>query len=78
MAFLDMLGAFTEFDTNLRRERQAEGIAKAKVAGVKTRARTVDAEAVRRLVGEGAGALAIARHKGIGRASVYQVLKGIP
>jgi DNA invertase Pin-like site-specific DNA recombinase len=28
-AFLDMLGVFAEFETNLRRERQMEGIAKA-------------------------------------------------
>lgn len=28
-AFLDMLGVFAEFETNLRRERQAEGIASA-------------------------------------------------
>jgi DNA invertase Pin-like site-specific DNA recombinase len=27
--FLDMLGVFAEFETNLRRERQLEGIAKA-------------------------------------------------
>jgi DNA invertase Pin-like site-specific DNA recombinase len=32
--FLDMLGVFAEFETNLRRERQLEGIAKAKAAGV--------------------------------------------
>ena len=30
--FLDMLGVFAEFETNLRRERQMEGIAKAKAA----------------------------------------------
>ena len=29
-AFLDMLGVFAEFETNLRRERQIEGIAEAK------------------------------------------------
>ena len=28
--FLDMLGVFGEFETNLRKERQMEGIAKAK------------------------------------------------
>ena len=33
-AFLDMLGVFAEFETNLRRERQLEGIAKAKRAGL--------------------------------------------
>ena len=32
--FLDMLGVFAEFETNLRRERQPEGIAKSKAAGV--------------------------------------------
>jgi DNA invertase Pin-like site-specific DNA recombinase len=33
-AFLDMLGVFAEFETNLRRERQLEGIALAKTCGV--------------------------------------------
>ncbi|MGY9039411.1 MAG: recombinase family protein, partial [Rhodobacterales bacterium] len=33
-AFFDMLGVFAEFETNLRRERQAEGIAAAKNRGV--------------------------------------------
>lgn len=33
-AFLDMLGVLAEFETNLRRERQMEGIAKAKTNGV--------------------------------------------
>src|ERR1700710_1879145 len=33
-AFLDMLGVFAEFETNLRRERQLEGIAQAKARGV--------------------------------------------
>ena len=32
-AFLDMLGVFAEFETNLRKERQLEGIAKAKSEG---------------------------------------------
>ena len=33
-AFLDMLGVFAEFETNLRKERQLEGIADAKARGV--------------------------------------------
>jgi DNA invertase Pin-like site-specific DNA recombinase len=33
-AFLDMLGVFAEFEANLRRERQLEGIAAAKARGV--------------------------------------------
>jgi DNA invertase Pin-like site-specific DNA recombinase len=34
--FLDMLAVFAEFETNLRRERQLEGIANAKAAGVRS------------------------------------------
>ena len=46
-AFLDMLGVFAEFETNLRKERQLEGIAKAKAAGIyKGRPPTVDADAI--------------------------------
>ncbi len=49
-AFLDMLGVFAEFETNLRRERQLEGIALAKTRGVyKGRKPSVDAAEVRRL-----------------------------
>src|SRR5690349_5651476 len=33
-AFLDMVGVFAEFETNLRRERQLEGVAKEKAEGV--------------------------------------------
>ena len=43
-AFLDMLGVFSEFETNLRKERQMEGVRKAKERGVhKGRGRTIDA-----------------------------------
>jgi DNA invertase Pin-like site-specific DNA recombinase len=31
--FLGMLGVFAEFETNLRKERQLEGVAKAKAEG---------------------------------------------
>ncbi|CAA7613488.1 recombinase family protein [Magnetospirillum sp. UT-4] len=82
-AFLDMLGVFAEFETNLRKERQAEGIAKAKAIGkYKGRKPSIDAVEVRRLHrplaegGEGLGATAIAQRLGIGRASVYRVLEG--
>jgi DNA invertase Pin-like site-specific DNA recombinase len=33
-AFFDRLGVFAEFETNLRRERQLEGISAAKARGV--------------------------------------------
>ncbi len=46
--FRDMLGVFAEFETNLRRERQLEGIAKAKAEGVyKGRPASIDAAKVR-------------------------------
>jgi DNA invertase Pin-like site-specific DNA recombinase len=49
-AFLDMLGVFAEFETNLRRERQMEGIAAAKARGVYTgRKPRIDPATVRRL-----------------------------
>lgn len=74
-AFLQMLGVFAEFETALRRERQLEGIAKAKAQGVyKGRKPTVDPVAVRRLRDAGVGASEIAKQLGIGRASVYRAL----
>ncbi|AGY91002.1 resolvase [Spiribacter curvatus] len=75
-AFLDMLGVFAEFESNLRRERQMEGIAKAKARGVyKGRKKTIQPTQVQELRSEGLGATEIAKTLGIGRASVYRVLK---
>jgi DNA invertase Pin-like site-specific DNA recombinase len=75
--FLDMLGVFGEFETNLRKERQMEGIAKAKEKGVyKGRKPSVDADKVKELRDSGLGASAIAKEMGIGRASVYRALQG--
>lgn len=74
-AFLDMLGVFAEFETNLRKERQLEGIAVAKAAGVyRGRKPSIDAEAVRKLAGKGVAASRIAEQLGIARASVYRLL----
>jgi DNA invertase Pin-like site-specific DNA recombinase len=74
--FLDMLGVFAEFETNLRRERQMEGIQSAKKRGVyKGRKPSINTEKVRELKQRGMGATAIAKELGIGRASVYRVLE---
>src|SRR3546814_16855978 len=74
-AFLGMLGVFAEFETNIRRERQLEGIAKAKAAGVyKGRPPSIDPEKVKAMHAEGMGATDIARELSIGRASVYRML----
>ncbi len=70
-----MLGVFAEFETNLRRERQLEGIAAAKARGAyKGRPPSIQRDDVQRLRREGLGATAIARRLGIGRASVYRLL----
>ena len=65
-----------EFEPNLRRERQLDGIAAAKARGVyKGRKPIISATEVQRLSrDEKLGATAIARRLGIGRASVYRVL----
>jgi DNA invertase Pin-like site-specific DNA recombinase len=74
--FLDMLGVFAEFETNLRRERQLEGIAKAKAGGkYKGRPVSIDAAKVREMKAQGMGATAIAKTLGVHRASVYRLLE---
>jgi DNA invertase Pin-like site-specific DNA recombinase len=76
-AFLDMLGVFAEFETNLRKERQLEGIADAKARGVyKGRKASIDPAQVRTMAAQGLGATAIAKALKIGRASVYRALEG--
>ena len=72
---LAILGAVAEFENDLRRERQREGIARAKERGVyKGRKRTVETEEVRRLHGEGLKPTAIASALGISRTSVYRAM----
>jgi DNA invertase Pin-like site-specific DNA recombinase len=73
--FLDMLGVFAEFETNLRRERQLEGIAGAKARGVyKGRKASIDPAKVKQMKADGIGPSAIAKVLKIGRASVYRAL----
>jgi DNA invertase Pin-like site-specific DNA recombinase len=72
-----MLGVFAEFETNLRRERQLEGIADAKARGVyRGRKASIDAAQVKELRAQGMGASAIAKALKIGRASVYRAPEG--
>ena len=74
-AFLDMLGVFAEFETNLRRERQLEGIAKAKAEGVyKGRRPTLDVDKIKDMHASGKGPAAIAKEMNIARSSVYRLL----
>lgn len=74
--FLQMLGAFAEFETALRRERQMEGIAKAKAEGrYKGRPETVDKEEIRRLHAGGTAPAHIAKRLNVARSTVYEALK---
>jgi len=72
-AFFDMLGVFAEFETNLRRERQAEGIIAAKMRGVyRGRRARIDMEEIQMKLDEGASPTSIARAMGISRGTVYK------
>lgn len=71
---LNLLGSFAEFETDLRRERQAEGIAKARAEGrYRGRPQSIKAEEILALESEGLGPTEIARRLGIGRASIYRL-----
>jgi DNA invertase Pin-like site-specific DNA recombinase len=72
-AFLDMLGVFAEFETNLRRERQAEGIEAAKKRGVyKGGKPRIDPETIKALLADGMKPSHVARQLGISRGTVYR------
>jgi len=77
-AFFDMLGVFAEFETNLRKERQLEGVAKAKKEGrYRGTAPKIDRAAIGRLRSEGKNVTQIARALKISRESVYRIEREI-
>jgi DNA invertase Pin-like site-specific DNA recombinase len=74
-----VLGSVAQFEREIMLERQREGIAAAQAAGkYKGRAPTArrQAEEVRRLAAQGLEKAEIARRLGIGRTSVWRILKG--
>ena len=76
--FLDMLGVFAELENSIRAERQASGVARAKLLGkYKGGKSKIDVEQIKKLKGEGLGATAIAKQMGIHRDSVYRLLKKV-
>lgn len=78
-AFFDMLGVFAEFETNLRRERQAEGIAAARRRGVyRGRPPRIDMEAIKQRLANGLSPTDIAREMGISRGTVYKAKASMP
>ncbi|MBU2166541.1 MAG: recombinase family protein [Alphaproteobacteria bacterium] len=71
---LQLLGSVAEFETAIRKDRQMEGIAKAKAAGkYRGRPQSIQREQIEALEAEGLGPTAIAKRLGIGRSSVYRV-----
>ena len=76
-----MLAVFAQFETDVRRERQAEGIAKVMSDPASWRSRyrggtaRIDPDRVQMLKREGLGPAAIAASLGISRMSVYRVLR---
>jgi len=78
-AFLQMLGVSAEFETNIRKERQMEGIRAAQAKGVyKGRPPSIEPAAVAALQAEGLGPTEIAAKLKISRASVYRALSPAP
>ncbi len=72
---LAVLGAVAAFENDIRRERQMEGVQKAKAAGkYRGRPASIDPARVKELRDTGMGAAQIAREMNIGRASVYRAL----
>jgi len=73
---LQMMGAFAEFERNIIRKRQAEGIAKAKARGVYAkRGASINKERVKQLQANGLTITAIAREMDISRMSIYRINK---
>ena len=69
-----MLAVFAQFETDVRRDRQAEGIAKAKKLGVYTGGKPrISRAEVAALIKGGNGPAAIARTLGVSRMSVYRI-----
>ena len=74
-AFLQMLGVFAEFETNLRKERQLAGIAKAKQErpeAYQGRKTTTDGDEVKALLAKGMKPVEVAKKLRVSRATVYR------
>ena len=72
---LQMMGAFAEFERNIIRQRQAEGIARAKERGVyKGRKKTIDENRIRKMKTDGQSVTEISELVGVSRMTVYRSL----
>lgn len=76
--FFNMLGAFAEFETELRKARQREGIdaalAKGSDSPFRGRPVTIDGTRIKMLRDTGVSPSQIAKQLGIARSSVYRIL----
>lgn len=73
---LNMMGSFAQFEREVMKERQREGIAKAKEKGVyKGRAKTVDDSAILALLAEGKSIRAVAAELDVNPSTVQRAKK---
>ncbi|MBF8740224.1 recombinase family protein [Pseudomonas guariconensis] len=73
---LNMMGSFAQFEREVMKERQREGIAKAKEKGVyKGRVKTVDDSAILALLAEGKTVRAVAAELGVNPSTVQRAKK---
>ncbi|WP_041277512.1 recombinase family protein [Desulfotalea psychrophila] len=76
-AFLQMLGVFAEFETNLRKERQLAGIAKAKADGKHLGRKAIlsgtQKAEIKEKRAKGTSPTELAKEYGVSRASIYNI-----
>ena len=75
---MKLLGVFAEFETNLRKERQMEGIRRTQKNNpdkYKGKQKSIDRDRIIELRKQGLSPTQISREMGIGRASVYRIFK---
>lgn len=75
---LNMMGSFAQFEREVMKERQREGIAKAKEKGVyKGRVKTIDDAAILALLAEGKTVRAVAAELGVNPSTVQRAKKAV-
>ena len=73
---MNLLGTFAQFETNLRKERQLEGIAKLKAnGGYNGRPKTIDDDRIVAAYEQLQSVAHVCRQEKVSRASVYRALK---
>jgi len=78
-AFLQMLGVFSEFETNLRKERQIEGIHRAQAKGKKMGRKPTLTDAQKEEIRAKRATVTpteLAKEYGVSRATIYNALQG--